>query len=395
LPPIAHLAQHFALLPDPRYRRARRHPLLTLLFIALCGLLSGADNFYAIARWAKAKEHWLQERVDLPGGLPSHHTLSRLFARLDPDAFAACFTAWTQTLHEKTEGEIIALDGKTLRRSFDRATGQPALHLVSAWAAANRLVLSQRKVDKAEAHENEIVALPDLLALLDVRGCLVTIDAAGCQKEIARQIVAQGGDFVLALKENHPHLYDSIAELFTYWRAQEWQTEEHQEPVAHRYAQSVSKGHGRIEQRRCWVVEDVAAWLDPDNQWGSVFSSVAAVECERREKSRRTVQTRYFVTSLTGAGVASQVLRASRLHWGIENRLHWVLDVVFGEDQSRSRKAHGPENLALLRKIALNLLRQERSQKLSLKVKRQLAGWDNDYLETVLTGKPYEPDERS
>jgi predicted transposase YbfD/YdcC len=395
MPPIITLTAFVSRLPDPRYRRARRHPLLTILFIALCAVLAGADNLSEIARWAKAKQDWLQERVDLPGGIPSHDTIGRVLARLDPDAFAACFSAWTQALHQRTQGEVIALDGKTLRGSLDRASGIPALHLVSAWAAANRLVLAQHKV---EGHENEIVAVPDLLALLCVQGCLVTGDALLCQKEVAAQVIDQGGDYVLALKQNHPILHESVQELFEYWRAQGWQTEGDKEPIAHQFARSVGKGHGRIEVRRCWVMpaHQVPGLPQPEQSWPGL-RTVAALEYERRHPrtGETTRHTRYFLTSLEGPGVARSVLRAVRLHWGIENRLHWVLDVVFEEDKRRTRSTTGyaAQNLALLNKIALNLFRQDQTPNLGgIKAKRQVAGWDIRFLETLLTGKPYEID---
>lgn len=394
MPTDVTLSAFFAALPDPRLRRARRHCLLTLLFICLCGTLAGADGPTAIARWAKAKKEWLRLRVDLPNGLPSHDTIARVLAQLDAKAFAACFTAWTTALHHRTDGEVIALDGKTLRASLDKASGVPALHLVSAWACKSRLVLCQRK---AQDHENEITAVPDLLQWLDVKGCIVTGDALLCQKQVAKQIINKGGDYVLALKDNHPHLHERTVEFFTYWRKQKWHTEERREPISHQFYQTVGKGHGRMEVRKCWLVEDAHEWLDTDKAWAGLRSA-AAVECVRRETAtgRETTQTRYFLTSLCGPTAAVNVLRAVRLHWGVENRLHWVLDVVFGEDrrQTRSGSGNGAQNSALLSKIALNLLRQEKAVGAGgVKAKRQLAGWDVRYMETVLTGKPYNPEE--
>ena len=396
--PLIGFAHYFGGLPDPRYRRARQHPLMSILFIVLCGLLSNANTPGSIARWAKAKRGWLADRIDLPLDkhgvhcVPSKQTLGRVLAHLAPEAFASCFQKWTEALHKTTEGEVLALDGKSVRHSFDTAGGTKALHLVSVWAAANRMVLSQRKV---EDHENEIVAIPDLLQLLDIRGCIVTMDAMGCQKEIAKQIVEQEADFVLALKDNHPHLCDAVEEYFTYWRAQDWKTEQEGEPMAHQFCQTVGKGHGRIETRKCWLVEN-AQWLDTEGQWKGL-QSIVAIEGERRNSrtgETMSVQTRYFLTSLTGENAAREALRAVRTHWGIENRLHWCLDMVFREDQSRTRVGHAPQNLALLRKVAMNVLRREKTQKIGLQAKRELAGWEPDYLETLLTGKPYQPDER-
>jgi predicted transposase YbfD/YdcC len=393
MPPEISLARFFAALPDPRLRRARRHSLLSILFICLCATLAGADGPVAIARWAKAKRDWLAERLEFPHGLPSHDTVARVLARLDADAFHQCFVAWTKALRSHTGGEVLALDGKTIRASAQ--AGLPALHLVSVWAAQSRLVLAQRPV---QGHENEIVAVPDLLALLDLRGCLVTGDALLCQKGVAARVVSQGGDYVLALKENHPSLHERVAEFFGYWDKHGWETEDTREAVAHQFAQTAGKGHGRVEARRCWLVEGAADWLDTDREWAGL-RSVACVQAERRDTATGKVsrQTRYFLTSVSGAGAARAVLRAVRLHWGIENRLHWVLDVVFDEDRRRTRSGTGDaaRNLALLSKMALNLIRQDETPDLGgVKGKRQVAGWDTRFLETLLTGKTYKPDER-
>lgn len=393
MPPEVSLSRFFAALPDPRLRRARRHSLLSILFICLCGTLAGADGPVAIARWAKAQRDWLSERLEFPHGLPSHDTLARVLARLDADAFHRCFVAWTRALRQHTEGEVLALDGKTIRASAH--AGLSALHIVSVWAAQSRLVLAQRTV---QDHENEIIAVPDLLALLEIRGCLVTGDALLCQKSVAAQVVSKGAHYVLALKENHPSLHERVVEFFDYWGQQNWKTEDTHEAVAHQFVQTVSKGHGRVETRRCWLVEAVADWLDTENEWTGL-RSIACVQAERRDTATGKVsqQTRYFLTSVSGAGTARSVLRAVRLHWGIENRLHWVLDVVFDEDRQRTRSDTGnaAQNLALLSKIALNVIRQDTTPDLGgVKGRRQVAGWDVRYLETLLTGKPYKPDER-
>jgi predicted transposase YbfD/YdcC len=328
-------------------------------------------------RWAKAREAWLRERVDLSAGVPSHDTIGRVFAKLSPKAFSACFEAWTRALHKRTEGEIIAIDGKTVRGSLDEATGIPALHLISAFAATNRLVLCQEVV---EGHENEISAVPDLLAMLDVEGGIVTGDAMFCQKSIAAQIIAQRGDYVLALKDNHPNLHETVVEYFTYWRARDWKTEADGVPIPYQFAQTLGKGHGRVEIRRCFVAKtaEVAPWLStlPEaQQWAGLRSIAAvvshfaakwAVESERRIRGKTTIHVRYYLTSLSGKSAAWEVLRASREHWGIEkgiekgieNRLHWCLDVVMREDQHQLRGRRNARsavrNMALLRKIVLN-----------------------------------------
>jgi predicted transposase YbfD/YdcC len=363
------LALHFAYLPDPRFRRARKHNLLDILFIALCAVLCGAETFTEMSLWAKSKQEWLQALLPLPGGVPRHDTFGRLFARLDRQAFADCFQQWTQALHETTGGEVVALDGKWLRSSFDKATGTPALKLVSAWAADNRLVLAQRAIETGKSESDTMLAL---LKRLDVKGCTVTIDAAGCQKALAKQIIQQKGDYVLALKENQESLWQYVIEQFDHWRSVDWQI-----PFAYECARTVGKGHGRIERRECFV--------DPKGQWPGL-KSIAMVEAERRVRGKVSVERRYFVTSLSGKGVAGRVLRAVRRHWGIENRLHWVLDVVYNEDKSRVRSGHAAQNFSVLRQITLNLLRQHPDKKTSLRLKRKRAGWESGYLEELLTG---------
>jgi predicted transposase YbfD/YdcC len=386
------LVDHFGSLSDPRVSRTRKHKLVDILFIALCAMICGADTFKDIALWGRCKRDWLTERLQLENGIPSHDTFGRVFARLDPNAFSTCFVAWTQSLYEKTEGEVIALDGKRVCNSFDTATGKSTVHLVSAWAASSRLSLIQKAT---ENKSNEITAFPALLKLLDISGCLVTIDAAGCQKEIAQQIMEQEGDYVLALKGNQSSLHERVKDNFAHWQQEKWQI-----PFAYRYHQTLSKGHGRIETRRCWVV-DGADFVDIDNQWKGL-RSIVLVESERRagqgDKQKVTVEQRCFLTSLSTEDpkAAQKVLRAVRQHWGIENRLHWVLDVVFCEDKCRVRKDHSATNLALARKITLNLCQRESlregAEKISLRLKRKRAGWDNDYLETIITGKPYHLD---
>jgi predicted transposase YbfD/YdcC len=380
-PTAARFTTHFAALPDPRVQRTRRHQLLDILVIALCATICGADDFVAMSDWGRIKKDWLQQRLglELKNGIPSHDTFGRMFARLDPNAFAQCFVAWTNALHTHTRGQVIALDGKQLRRSFDTASGKAALHLISAWATKSRLVLAQTAV---EQNSNERVAVPQLLTLLDIEGCIVTLDAMGCQKQIARQIKDQGGDYVLALKANHGNLYESVRQFFECSRRSDWRTGFGN--VAHRYhTSSTQKGHARIETRRCWLVDEDIGWLDPEQAWAGL-KSVALVERERRVGQQVSVEARYFLCSL--AGSARQVLRAVRRHWHIENRQHWVLDVSFREDDCRIRKDNAAQNMAGLRRLALNLLGQETSVKVGVKTKRHRAGWDNDYLEQVLIG---------
>ncbi|MBD0328233.1 MAG: ISAs1 family transposase [Pyrinomonadaceae bacterium] len=372
------IADHFAALPDPRVERCRRHNLMEMLTIALCAVLCGADDFVAIQEWGQAKQDWLQQHLGLKltGGIPSHDTFGRVFARLNPEAFCRCLAAWTRALKARTGGQVVALDGKKLRQSFDTALGKAAIHMVSAWACDSRLVLSQRKVDDKS---NEITAIPPLLDLLEIEGCIVSIDAMGCQKEIATTIREKKAHYLLSLKGNQGALHEAVQQFFENMRACNWKTGFG--PVAHRYAQSVDKGHGRIETRRCWVVHEVG-FLDPEEVWTDL-SSVVAVECERRVGQKVSVEVRYFISSL--AGTARQMLRAVRAHWGIENRLHWVLDVQMQEDACRVHKGHAPENLAALRHQALNLLRQDKDSKIGIKNRRHRAGWNMAYLERILT----------
>jgi predicted transposase YbfD/YdcC len=368
------LRAHFADLPDPRIERTKRHALLDVVTIAVCAVLCGADTWVDVEVWGKAKLAWLRTWLDLPHGVPSHDAFGRVFAALDPAAFEARFLAWVRDLAAATAGQVVAIDGKTLRRSHDRANGKGPLHLVSAWATANGVVLGQVAVAD---RSNELDAIPALLDALALEGATVTVDAMGCHAAIARRIRARGGDYVLALKDNQPTLHDLVAHHFAV------ATDGGAAGLAPALHRAVGKGHGRVEVRRCWATDDpeVLDWLDPGRTWPAL-ASVACVEGERRLGETVTRERRYYLTSLPAD--PARVMAAVRGHWAIENRLHWVLDVAFREDECRVRAGHAAENFAVLRHIALTLLRQEHALKVGVKAKRLKCGWDETYLLKVL-----------
>lgn len=365
---------HFASLSDPRSFHAPnlRHDLIDILVIAVCAVICGAEGWEDIEDYGHAQAEWFSEVLDLPHGIPGHDTFRRVLSQLDPEELSECFVSWTTSLSDLSSGEIVSVDGKTLRHSFDRATSQSAIHMVSAWANANRLVLGQVKVDDKS---NEITAIPKLLKLLDLRGTTVTIDAMGCQKDIAQVITDQGADYVLALKKNHSTLYDDVTLFLDDACEHEWAE------IDHDYYETVDGEHGRIETRRHWITSDIE-WLGATASWAHL-QSIGLVESRREIGEKVEVERRYYLTSLPADG--ERFGHAVRQHWGVENELHWVLDVSFNEDACRIRKDRGAQTFSVLRHIALNMLKRESHNKRGIKARRKRAGWDRNYLLQVLT----------
>jgi predicted transposase YbfD/YdcC len=366
------LMAHFSVLEDPRVERTRRHSLNDILVIAISGFICGVDNWVELEMFGQEKEGWFKQFLELPNGIPSHDTFGRVFAALEPEAFSRCFMNWMKAVSEATEGDIVAIDGKTLRRSFDHAAKRAAIHMVSAWSTHNGVVLGQVRTDEKS---NEITAVPKLLELLRVEGCIVTLDAMGCQREIAQQIVDKGGHYVISLKGNQGTLHSEVERLFIEAR------EENFETVPHAYEETLEKDHGRIERRQYWITARIDSVRRAD-RW-SCLTSVGMVESERTIGGETSCEVRYFISSLPGDD-AKKFGAAVRRHWEIENNLHWVLDVAFREDESRIRKDNAPENVAMLRHVALNLLKADKTTKAGVQARRKKAGWSETYLARLL-----------
>jgi predicted transposase YbfD/YdcC len=370
--PIPNFIDYFADLADPRQQDRCDHKRIDILFIAVCAVICGADGFTDMEEFGLAKEIWLRQFLELPNGIPSHDTFGRVLARLNPKAFQRSFLDWVRAVADITDQEIVPIDGKKLRRSYDKANGQRAIELVSAWTRANRLMLGQIKV---AADSNEITAVPLLLQLLELKGCIVTLDALHCQKDTAAEILKQEADYVLALKGNQGSLYNEVESLFdaiVNERTFGYQISRHE---------TVDGEHGRIERRKYWHV-NAPDYVKAKAAWPGLVS-VGMCEARRELNGQTSQEKRYYLSSL---GVdAERFAKAARGHWSIENSLHWILDVVFREDDSRVRVGHAAENFGLLRRIAVNLLQQEKTLKRGVKTKRLKAALDERYLFKVLT----------
>jgi predicted transposase YbfD/YdcC len=367
------IQEHFGDLPDPRVERTRVHALLDIITIAVCAVICGADSWVEVELFGVSKAEWFASFLPLPGGIPSHDTFGRVFARLDPEAFGRCFLAWVRGILPDLAPQVVAVDGKALCGAHD-AGDVPRL-LISAWATTARLVLAQVTVD---ATSNEITAVPTLLELLDLTGSVVTLDAIHCQTRTAQAIRDADADYLLRLKRNQPDTHAAVAAFVAEAERDGWKTTPHQ------FLETIDTGHGRYEVRRYWTTVDptLVAYLNPDARWPGL-ASVGVVHRTRETARGASSDIGYYLSSLDGD--VRTFADAARGHWGIENGQHWILDVAFREDESRVRVDHGAENVAILRRIALNLLRQDTTTKAGTKAKRLKAGWDERYLLQLLS----------
>ena len=370
--PAASIETHFGTLKDPRAAHSIEHKLIDILIITICATICGANDWEAIAQYGRTKQDWLTTWLELPNGIPSPDTFNRIFARLKPEELQKCFSGWMQAVQTVTEGELLNIDGKTLRGATEAGNSRSLIHMVSVWSASQHLVLAQQKVSEKS---NEITAIPALLKLLSVRGCLVSIDAMGCQTEIAKVIIEQGADYVLALKGNQGDLHTDVSQLFTSARKQDFKNIEHQ------FHSTVETGHGRMETRRYWTMGNTEYLLGAQ-RW-SGLRSIGMVESQREMNGKVSIEQRYYILSIESD--VHRFATAVRSHWSIENQLHWILDVGFAEDAAQSCSGYSSENLAVIRHIGINLLSRDKESKVGVKTRRLQAGWDDNYLKTVLS----------
>lgn len=369
------LIEHFERLPDPRVERTKRYPLAEIILLIVAGTVSGCDGWKSIKDFGDAKLEWLRKFLPYNDGIPVDDTLARVMRKLDTKEFQACFMAWVQSVSVATSGDVVAIDGKTLRRSHNRKIDVPAIHMVSAWSSANGLVLGQ---EKTAEKSNEITAIPQLLDVLELKGCIVTIDAMGCQTAIAEKIVQKKADYVLALKGNQGNLHSEVSDFFQIALAENFKQ------VTHDYYEQHDAGHGRIEYRQCWAITPCADSFPSFKKWPDL-KSLIMINSRREFKddlTKNTEDTRFYIASI--APNAKKILNAVRKHWCVENNLHWTLDMTFREDESRIRTEAAPENFAIMRHIALNLIKNDSSRKASVKRKRFMAALEDDFRETII-----------
>ena len=371
LQPTPSIIDHFSSITDPRINRQKRHELIDIFFITLCAVICGADSWVAVEQYGKAKIEWFRSLLNLKHGIPSHDTFGNVFSVIDTKEFSQCFSRWIADLATLSDGEVIAIDGKCLRRSMDSASNKSAIYIVSAWASQNQLVLGQQKVDDKS---NEITAIPKLLQQLNITGAVVTMDAMGCQTTITHQIIEQKANYMLSLKGNQGTLHKDVKLLF-----------ESENSCPEIGCETYDGGHGRVETRTIRVSSDID-WLKKSHPKWKNLNSIVAITSKREEKNCISEETRYFISSLDASNpkYLGQVVRS---HWGIENNLHWVLDYAFDEDSQRIRQGNSAANMAVIRHMALNLLKSEKTLKVGIKNKRLKAGWDEKYLLSILFGK--------
>ena len=372
--PSASIKDNFGGVKDSRVQGRCDYPLMEVITIAICAVIAGANSWVEVETFGKSKQSWLRRHLKLKNGIPSHDTFGDVFGMIDAEEFQRSFMRWIEQVFTVTKGQVVAIDGKTVRRSHDKSIGKDAIHLVSAWASVNGITLGQRQVDDKS---NEIVAIPELLRLLDITGCIVTIDAIGCQKKIAQTVRDEKADYLLRVKENQGNLWQDIQDWFAYADQVDFQN------MQHDYHETINKGHGRIEIRRCWTVADPFAFEYIRHHEGWVdLRTIVRVYRERRLPDRVEKETAYYISSLPP--LAHLILAASRQHWAVENSLHWFLDVTFRDDDSRIRKNNGPQNMSVLRRMALNIIKQDTS-KGSLRQKRYRAALDDSFLHHLLS----------
>ena len=363
---------HFSNLPDPRIDRKKIYPLIEIIFLVVAATISGCDGWKSIKDFGEVKLKWLRKFFPYAHGIPVDDTIARVMERLNTKTFQNCFIGWISSSIKSVGGDIVPIDGKTLRRSHDKGRDKSAIHMVSAWSTTHGVVLGQEKTNEKS---NEITAIPELLEVLELKGCIVTLDAMGCQKDIVEKIVAKKADYVVALKGNQSTFHEEVKEYFDTCFTESFQS------VPHDFYEERDMGHGRLEHRQCWVIHAKQPYFNERKSWKNL-TSIAMVVSERDFGDKKTRETRFFISSLQPD--AKQILSAVRQHWAVENSLHWVLDMTFREDESRIRRGKSAENLAIIRHMALNVLKKDKSIQASIKRKKLLAAFDDKFRTTLI-----------